>query len=144
MFTHNTQIKKTRTPHKCFYCKRTIEPGESAEKCFTADGGTAFSHYMCDWCCEYVADLENEDGWGFFEYSEGGLPERVSEVLRGYQCPHCGGKDISFSIDTKRNMIYLECNDYIIDESQRPIEPCGNKWEVSLTYTLELEREVPA
>ena len=43
-------INKTRKPHKCFGCRRTIEAGNSMGYVVVADAGTVYGDYFCDTC----------------------------------------------------------------------------------------------
>lgn len=43
-------INKTRKPHKCFGCERTIEAGNRMGYVVVADAGTVDSAYFCDTC----------------------------------------------------------------------------------------------
>ena len=43
-------INKTRKPHKCFGCRRTIEAGNRMGYVVVADAGTVYGDYFCDTC----------------------------------------------------------------------------------------------
>jgi hypothetical protein len=43
-------ISKTRKPHKCFGCRRTIEAGNRMGYVVVADAGTVYGDYFCDTC----------------------------------------------------------------------------------------------
>ena len=43
-------INKTRKPHKCFGCRRTIEAGNRMGYVVVADEGTVYGDYYCETC----------------------------------------------------------------------------------------------
>ena len=43
-------INKTRKPHKCFGCRRTIDAGNRMGYVVVADAGTVYGDYFCDTC----------------------------------------------------------------------------------------------
>ena len=73
----DTIINKTRKPHKCFGCRRTIDAGNRMGYVVVADAGTVYGDYFCGTCTmiRYGMYLHPVD-----TISEGGLEELALEI----------------------------------------------------------------
>lgn len=61
---------KTRAPHKCWGCGKSLPCGAKVERQTEADGGKIWSVYWCDDCMDYITsmpDRSNADEVGFGE-----------------------------------------------------------------------------
>jgi len=115
------EIRKTRKIHRCEYCGRIIQKSESAKYVFFVDSGDNGSYYLCDWCNEYIKDIETRSqGYiGEFEFSYGDLHEHVREYLHGR-------KYEDYKVDTTKGIIL------ITDEDET--------YELELVTLLKLDR----
>ena len=113
------QIQKTRKPHSCEYCSRTIQPGEPAQYVTGNMDGDLQSYYMCPRCAE-VSDTYDNDGSGYYYLSC--FADAMEEMV---PCPTCGKKHMRvYPIDGKGYECRCECRN------------CSAVW----TEDLSLER----
>lgn len=71
-------INKTRKPHKCFGCCRTIEAGNRMGYVVVADAGTVDAAYFCDTCTMIRYDPEMTK-WNDL-ITEGSLRDTTLEI----------------------------------------------------------------
>ena len=73
-------IRKTRKPHRCTGCLRTIDPPNRMILCVTAQEGTVYNDYFCTTCELIRSKRASESIDGVFEFSQGDLLEEALEV----------------------------------------------------------------
>ena len=69
----SSKLVKTRKPHKCVACGRVFPEESSMFRVSTADGGTAYTDYICTTCSVV---MHRDD---ITDYSEGSLFEAAIE-----------------------------------------------------------------
>jgi hypothetical protein len=124
-FSRTRTIKKLRKRRQCDYCCRRIEIGEPAINATGVFEGDFYSTYFCPWCNDNIVEIENDGKPGTFEYSNGGLHERISDYMPpNLECPLCQCDSVDYGANTRP---YNECIEY-----ECLNEKCGHKWVTSL------------
>lgn len=116
-------IKKTRKPHECVYCQRSIPVGKSATNCVGKWQGDFQNWYADDFCFNNKEITEGcEEGISGDEFDYW-----IRENEKG-KCPSCGDRyNTDMKWDKTREIVNFEC------------EECETKWSVFIGFESEVK-----
>jgi len=122
-FGNYIYIQKTRKPHKCIYCNRTIPVGKSAWK-YVGMWENEFQSWYSDCFCD-----DNKEISGYCE--EGISGDEFDEWLRESdygRCPNCCERyQVDSNWDETEESVNMEC------------EICDTKWSVYIGFERAVE-----
>ena len=124
-FWRNTQIKHARKEHRCIFCLRIIQKGESAEYSAGMFEGEFQSFYFCTRCEKFVEkyNINLSDSFG-----EGDFMEYAHSIDLA-RCPSCGSYNHREDEWTDKSMMSCkyQCDDcehtWTADYSMKDVAP---------------------
>jgi rubrerythrin len=103
-FISSKHIKKTRKEHKCAYCGRKIDIGESCANWVGKFDGYFECLYGCQTCHE-LRDYFSDDGYCDPDYVQSFIDDKIYK----WKCPICDEERDDFDLDTKNNVVEITC-----------------------------------
>lgn len=70
---------KTRKPHRCFGCQRSVPIGTTIQRSVNAEDGQIYNIYMCDICVDAMEAESKAQGGGIC-FGEGDFAPSVQEA----------------------------------------------------------------
>jgi hypothetical protein len=86
-FWNSKIVKKTKKKHKCQYCGRIIQIGESCSNEVGTYEGDFNNYYVCNRCCNAIDELHIE-----FDGELGDFYECIYDYTDLCRCPACGSR----------------------------------------------------
>lgn len=104
-------VRKARKNHKCNYCSKTIEVGESYKDGLCKDGIDIYHWKSCPKCGFFAHELWDyiDPDWGL---DGDGLVDGMDNFLREFICPNCENWSKDYQECDEDNNSY-ECKDKI-------------------------------